>query len=117
MDRIAISPLENLLNEISPKKARSTKNTNALNYGKSRLTSATGPTLPSINHAGSKESPSKHMLPGRNFTMTESMPSVINTPKAPPPIGYESPFGRFNANYSQREIEPNHTPESQILVD
>ena len=88
MDRIAISPLENLLNELSPKtkKAKSTKNINALNYGKSRLTSATGPTLPSINYKGSKESPSKNMLHGHNFTMTESMPSVVNTPKAPPPI-------------------------------
>ena len=114
MDRIAISPLENLLNEISPKKARSTKNAYALNYGKSRLTSATGPTLPSINHAGSKQSPSKHMLPGRNATMTESMPSLVNTPRALPPMGHESPFGRFHANFSQRdiELEPNPTPES-----
>ena len=100
MDRVAISPLENLLHAVSPKKARSSKNVNAMSYGKSRLTSATGPTLPSINHAISKESPSKHMLPGRNFTMTESMPSVINTPRAAPPIGYDSPFGRFNANLS-----------------
>ena len=100
MDRIAISPLENLLNEISPKKARSTKNANALNYGKSRLTSATGPTLPSINHLGSKQSPSKNMLHGRNVTMTESMPSVMNTPKGQPAIGLESPFGRINPNVS-----------------
>ena len=97
----AASPSENrIFSELGQKIARSaSRNIITDKKGQSRMTSATGSSLPLITNQLGKQSKMNVSKHGRNKTMSESMPSVLQpsvlSAAQPQAVMPQSPWGRL----------------------